>query len=88
MVSEVLSKMIRKTEVQYILGFLVSYGGCSVSYLQFANDIMIFCDVDVRQIRFLRCILRCFEAVLGFNTNLSKSELFQVGDVPNLESLT
>lgn len=36
---------------------------------------------------FLRCILFCFEAVSGLNINLAKSESFQVGDVPNIESL-
>lgn len=48
---------------------------------------MIFCDVDELQISYLRCILCGFEAVLGLNINLGKSELFQVGDVSNIDSL-
>lgn len=35
----------------------------------------------------LRCILCCFEAVSGPKINLAKSELFQIGEVPNLEGL-
>lgn len=35
----------------------------------------------------LRCILCGFEAVSGLKINLGKSELFQVGLVPNLEDL-
>lgn len=48
---------------------------------------MIFCDADVRQLGFLRCLLRCFEVVSGLNINLAKSELFGIGDVPDIGNL-
>lgn len=86
-VFEVLSKMLRRVEEGLIPGFLVGNGECRVSHLQFADDTMIFCDANVRQLDFLRCILNCFEAVFGLNVNLAKSELFQVGEILNLESL-
>lgn len=70
--------MIRKTKGDFILNFLVELGGVRVSHLQFVNDSMIFCDTDVRQLNFLRCLC-CFEAVSGSNINLAKSELLQVG---------
>lgn len=40
---------------------------------------MIFCDVDIRKMGYLRCILGCFEAVLVLKINLTRSEIFQVG---------
>lgn len=45
---------------------------------------MIFCDVNVSQLGYLRCIICCFEAVLGLKINLAKSEMFQIGVVPNI----
>lgn len=35
----------------------------------------------------MRCILFGFEVVSGLPINLGKSKLFQVGDVPNIDSL-
>lgn len=81
MVSEVLSKMISQAEVGFLPGFMVGVGVCRISHLQFADDTIIFCDADVRQLGYLRCILCCFK------TNLAKSKLFFIGDVPDIESL-
>lgn len=57
-------------------------------HLRFADDTMIFCDADEYQLGMLRCIQCCFETVSGLKINLAKSELFQIGEVPNLEGLT
>lgn len=65
----------------------MSDGSVAVSHLQFADDTMIFCEADVRQIGYLRCILHCFEVVSGLRINLAKSEIFQVGEVRDLENL-
>lgn len=78
MVSEVLSRMIKKEEMSFILGFRVRSRGVMVSHLQFADDTMICCDADVRQIWYVRCILKCLVVVLGLKINLAKSEIFQV----------
>lgn len=59
----------------------------SISHLQFAEDTMIFCDANMRQIGFLRCILCAFEEVTGLKINLAKSKMFGVGDVLDSESL-
>lgn len=48
---------------------------------------MIFCDADARQVAYLRCILTCFEVVSGLKINLTKSEIFQVGDECDIDSL-
>lgn len=66
---------------------MIGNGICWISHLQFANDTVIFCEVDITQLGFLRCILCCFELVSGLKIHLAKSELFQIGDVPNIESL-
>ena len=56
-----------------------------VSHLLFADDTLVFCDVDPSQIVNLRAILARFEEVLGLRINLGKSELVPVGGVHNLE---
>lgn len=88
MVYEVLSRMIKKARMGYIEGFSVGSGRVMISHLQFASDTMIFCDVDVRQVSYLRCVFTCFEAVWDLKINLAKSELFQVGEDCDIESLT
>lgn len=87
MVSEVLSKMIRRVEGEHITGFMIDSDSFRISHLQFADDTMIFCDAEERQLGFLRYILCCFEAVSDLKINLANSELFQVGGVPNIEDL-
>lgn len=87
MVLEVLSRMIKKAEMRYILGFRVGSSDVIISHLQFADNTMIFCDADVRQLGYFRCLLSCFETVLGLKISLFKSELFQVGEEYNIESL-
>lgn len=65
MVSNMLSKMITKAEIGYLSRFEVGSESISISHLQFADDMMIFCDTDMRQISFLRCILCAYNAVMG-----------------------
>lgn len=76
-VSNVLSKMISKAKVDYISGFMTGYGISRISHLQFVDDTMIFCEADMMQLSFLRCIMCCFEAYLRLKINPAKSELFQ-----------
>jgi hypothetical protein len=40
-----------------------------MSYLLFADDMLIFCGANFEQIRHLRCIFLCFEVVLGLRIN-------------------
>lgn len=58
-------------------------GEVTVSHQQFANDMMIYCDADVKQIRYLRCI----KVVSGLKINLVKNESFQVGDDCDIQNL-
>lgn len=87
MVFEVLRKMTRKGEKNFFPGFSVGQGKVKVSHLQFVDDTMIFCDADVRQLGFLRCLLRCFEAVSGLNINLAKSEHFSMGVISDIDRM-
>lgn len=74
MVLEVLSRMIERAEMGYIVGFCVGSGGVTISHLQFADDAMIFCDADARQVTYLRSVLTCFEAISGVRINFVKNE--------------
>jgi len=56
-----------------------------VSHLLFADDTLIFCEPVIDQVRDLRCLLLCFEAVSGLRINLSKSEIVPVGAVRDVE---
>lgn len=79
--------MIKKAEMSYISGFSMGDRSVSVSHLQFEDDTMIFCEADIRQIGYLRCIIRCFEMDSGLNINLAKSEIFQAREVRDLKNL-
>ncbi|XP_028101318.1 probable amino acid permease 7 [Camellia sinensis] len=59
----------------------------SVSHLFYVDDALIFCDADVDQIGYLRCVLLCFEAVSGLRVNLAKSELIPVGEMATISVL-
>ena len=58
-----------------------------VSHLLFANDTLIFCDVEPTQIANLRAILARFGEASGLSINLGKFELVLLGVVNNLEAL-
>ncbi|KAF5442537.1 hypothetical protein F2P56_035184 [Juglans regia] len=82
-VMKAFSKMIGgAVEGGFISGFSVgetSSGSLNISHLLFANDTLIFCEARHEQIRAVRALLLCFEAVSGLNVNLAKSEIVPVG---------
>lgn len=51
-----------------------------VSHLSFADDTLLFCQLEKQFLLHLRCILLCFQGVFGLNINLNKSELVRIGD--------
>ena len=53
----------------------------------FANDTIIFCEVNWEQLVNLKFILYFFELFTGLRVNLNKSEIVPVGIVPNAEAL-
>lgn len=50
-------------------GFDIGGNGIVVSQLQFAYDTLIMCKDSVLQVRYLRCVIRCFEVVSGLKVN-------------------
>ena len=44
------------------------------------DDTVLFCDAVLDQLRAIRCLRLCFEAVSGLKVNLGKSELVPLGD--------
>lgn len=58
-----------------------------ISHLFSSDDTLIFCQPDEEMILNLRCVLLCFQAVLGSNINLNKSELVKLGNRGDGDSL-
>ena len=84
-VGEALSRMIVTTASgNRFKGFRTSMNGPTVSHLQFAYDMLIFCDVDEDEIKNVKATMLCFEAVSGLKINFFKSELigFRVPERP------
>lgn len=78
--------MLKKAVGESLLrGFMVEQ--LQVSHLLFTDDTLIFCDVEVEQIRNLRHLLLFFKAVFGLKINLGKSEAITVGDMDNMVEL-
>ena len=56
-------------------------------HLLFADDTLLFCDVDVEKILHVRLFLLFFQAVTGLKVNVSKSETIPIGEVNNVHAL-
>ena len=88
---EALSRLLdRAVREGLCLGFTVGKSdetSLMVSHLLFADDMLIFCDADSDQISNLRHVFSFFEVCSGLKINLSKSEIFSVRDVPNIEEI-
>ena len=61
--------------------------GLRISHLLYADDTILFCDVDPDQLLYLRMVLTCFEAVIGLRVNMAKSEMVPVVEVQNISEL-
>lgn len=49
-----------------------------ITHFVFANDTIIFCDVNVEQVDKLKMILLCFELFSGLKINYCKCEIMGV----------
>lgn len=86
LVVEVLGRTLDRAVVIGMLeGLQVWPNGMVVSHFQFADDTLILCANSQRQIRYMRCILRCFEAVIGLHVNFGKSTFIAIEEVPNID---
>ncbi|XP_040989997.1 uncharacterized protein LOC121237354 [Juglans microcarpa x Juglans regia] len=88
---EALSRMISALVTNgFICGFQIgslSRGITTISHLLFADDTLIMCEIDPDQLRAVKALLLCFEAVSGLKVNYDKSELVPIGEVHNLREL-
>ncbi|XP_028077120.1 uncharacterized protein LOC114279114 [Camellia sinensis] len=84
---EALSQLLsRAVQVGLLEGFSVA-DRVGISHLLYADDALIFCGADSKQLGFLQCVLLCFEVVSGLKVNLAKSELIPVREVAHLPTL-
>ena len=58
-----------------------------ISHFLYADDIVLFCEANSKQLMYLGWTLMWFEAYSGLKMNLSKSEIIPVGRVDNIEML-
>jgi hypothetical protein len=83
--------MLRKVEEEGLIrGFRAgsnAANGLCISHLLYADDTILFCDVDPDQLLYVRMVLTCFEAVTGLRVNMAKSEMVPVGEVQNISEL-
>ena len=88
---EALSGLLKRAvESNFISGCkFVGRGGGEliISHLLYADDTVLFCDVNPKQLMYLGWTLMWFEAFSGLRINLSKSEIIPVGKVSNVETL-
>ena len=91
LVMEVLSRLLRRTEIGgFLSGFQASpntSGGLHISHLLFTDDTILFCDASEEQLLHIRMVLIFLEAIIGLKVNIGKSEIVPVGEVGNLDAL-
>lgn len=76
-VAEALSLVLKNaTTLGMFRGARISNEGDKISHIQFADDIIIFCEPSEVKILNIRRILRGFQAAAGLKVNFNKSRLF------------
>ncbi|OWM91409.1 hypothetical protein CDL15_Pgr017327 [Punica granatum] len=82
LVMEALSKLLdRACDIGIISGLETSPSTSSelrISHLLYADDTILFCGDNDEELRNLRCVLLCFEAVYGLKINMERSEIVLV----------
>jgi hypothetical protein len=80
LVSDALATMLenakRAGEIKGLVPHLVEGG---VTHLQYADDTIIFLDLDEQSIIYTKFLLYCFEEMSGLKINYDKSEIFVLG---------
>lgn len=79
-IGEALSKMFTLAfGVNLISGFRRVYGGPTVTHLQFVDDTIIFYEANEEEVRIVKAIMLCFDAISRLKVIFLKSELIGVG---------
>jgi hypothetical protein len=80
LVADALSTMLfRASEAGIIQGVVPNLIDGGLTHLQYADDTVIFLSFSFENLRNLRIILNCFEALSGTKINFDKSEVFTMG---------
>jgi hypothetical protein len=66
----------RAGEIKGLVPHLIEGG---ITHLQYADDTIIFVDVDNQSIINIKFLLYCFENMSGLKINYEKSEIFALG---------
>ncbi|XP_028070644.1 uncharacterized protein LOC114273078 [Camellia sinensis] len=69
----------RAKELDIIKGADVGSNGLRVTHLQFADDTILFCEANRREVSNIKSILRCFEIASGLKINYHKSIICGIG---------
>ena len=60
-------------ELMKVKGFTLGNEEIRITHLQFADDILIFCETDIEEVMNIKRILRYFETMSGLKINYHKS---------------
>ena len=81
----------RVVEGNYLSGSMITDGRgeeLAISHFLYADDMLLFCEANKDQLKFLSWILMWFEVMSGLKINLNKSEIIPIRPVANVEELT
>lgn len=78
--AEGLNLLLERAKVLGLLkGESIGPAGLKLSHLQFADDTILFCEAEWKEIVTVKRILRCFELMSGLKINFHKSVVCGVG---------
>lgn len=85
MITEAYRRMVHNAETSVLIkGWRVGSSGPSIPLFRFANNSHLFLSALMYQVQNSKCILLIFEATSILKTNLHKSKIMEVSEVPNL----
>ena len=89
LVAEALSRMMKRAEGAGLIRVIkVAADVNPISHLQFADDALNFCEANEDQVKNVKAILICYEAVSGLKINFFKRELIGIRvDEPKMTQL-
>ncbi|XP_028079847.1 uncharacterized protein LOC114281552 [Camellia sinensis] len=79
LVAEALNILLKRArELRLLKGVIIRDNQVVFSHLQFADSSLLFCQVEVSEVLFLKRALRCFELASGLKINYHKSVLCRI----------